>query len=233
VHLPYTERSKENLKNEGISSGKIFVIGNPIYEVLRDFKVQSDILQTLNLEKQKYFLLTAHRQENVDDFERLRWIMLSCQLVRQQYHMPVIFSCHPRTAENLRMWNIGNEGIDVHEPFSFSDFCQLERNALCVLTDSGTVQEELCILHVPCVTIRDTTERPETVECGSNILAGVEPDNVIRCVKVVLSKEPSWIPPAEYFKENVSEAVVKIVTGYLPDTRRILPVVRRGLAVVD
>jgi len=232
IHMPYTERSRQNLLSENIPAGSIYVIGNPINEVLKRFKSTSQILSELRLERCKYFVLTAHRQENVDDRDRLRSIMLACAKIRFTYHLPIIFSCHPRTAENLKAWGIGSEGIEVHEPFAFSDFYELEKNALCLITDSGTVQEEACILGVPCVTIRDTTERPETIECGSNILAGVEPDSVVRCVKAILSKPPTWTAPIEYLKDNVSETVVKIVLGYLSETRRLLPVVRRGLVGV-
>jgi UDP-N-acetylglucosamine 2-epimerase (non-hydrolysing) len=231
IHMPYTERSRQNLKDENIPAGSIFVIGNPIYEVLKDFKGQSNILKTLVLEKQKYFLLTAHRQENVDSRERLRWIMLACRLIKQLYKMTIIFSCHPRTRENLKVWNIGTEGVEVCEPFGFTDFYELERNACCLITDSGTVQEEACILHVPCVTIRDTTERPETVECGSNILSGVDPDDVMGCVNTALIRGTNWIPPVEYLKEDVSDVVAGIVTSYFPNNRRIMPVVGRKPAM--
>jgi UDP-N-acetylglucosamine 2-epimerase (non-hydrolysing) len=104
--------------------------------------------------------------------------------------------------------------LAFRDPFGFADFLTLEKNALCVLSDSGTVQEECCIFHTPCVTLRDVTERPETIECGSNILSGVEPDNVLRCVKVALSQELNWTVPPEYLRRDVSDTVVKIVAGF-------------------
>lgn len=216
IHMPYTERSRKNLLAENIKPDRVFVTGNPIYEVIKDFHCQSNILETLNLNRMGYFLLTAHRQENIDDRSRLRYIMLSCARIKAEYGLPIIFSCHPKTRANLAKWNIGSESVALRDPFGFNDFYHLERNALCVLSDSGTIQEEAAILRIPCVTLRDVTERPETVECGANILSGVEPDNVLRCVKVALSQSPAWDPPAEYLRGNVSDTVVRIVTGYLP-----------------
>jgi UDP-N-acetylglucosamine 2-epimerase (non-hydrolysing) len=103
------------------------------------------------------------------------------------------------------------KGVRFEKAFGLFDFIALEKNALCVLSDSGTVQEECCIFHVPNVTIRDVTERPETIECGSNMLSGVEPEAVLRCVRTVLSHEPSWVAPSEYLLTNVSDTVLGIV----------------------
>jgi UDP-N-acetylglucosamine 2-epimerase (non-hydrolysing) len=116
----------------------------------------------------------------------------------------------------MKKWNISKESYPLswREPLPLTDFFTAERCATCVLTDSGTVQEECCILGVPCVTLRDTTERPETIECGSNILSGVEPDNVLRCVKLAIERRGKWTPPAEYMRDNVSDTVVNIVLGY-------------------
>jgi UDP-N-acetylglucosamine 2-epimerase (non-hydrolysing) len=175
---------------------------------------ESSIQFELNLKQGKYFLVTTHRQENVDSPERLRNIILACSRLKLDYQMPVIFSCHPRTAKRIQDCGIGLEGVTIHEPFAFSDFVTLEKHALCVLTDSGTVQEECCILRSRCVTIRDTTERPETIECGSNILSGVMPVSILDCVKTVLSQGTDWTLPEGYFSRNVSDKVVRIVTGF-------------------
>jgi UDP-N-acetylglucosamine 2-epimerase (non-hydrolysing) len=214
VLLPYTERSRANLEREGFASNRIFVVGNPIYEVIKCIQ-ETDILFKTELIKSKYILVTAHRQENVEDKSRLVKILDACASLRQIYDVPIIFSCHPRTAKNMDLWGLDYSNIlTFHEPFGINDFLTLERNALCVLSDSGTVCEETSLLKVRCVTLRDVTERLETIECGSNILSGVEPESILRCTKVVIEQDTNWIPPAEYTRLNVSDTVVKIVTGY-------------------
>lgn len=221
ILMPYTERSRANLLREGICGKRIFVTGNPILEVIRHYQDRIDrskILSELKVEKGKYFLATVHRAENVDIESRLSGILCALAGLGEKYSVPVICSLHPRTKDRLR--NLGT-GLDIskirfHEPFGFFDFIRLEQNALCVLSDSGTVQEECCLFHVPSVTLRDVTERPETIECGSNILSGADRDTIEQCVQYVLSQEPAWDAPAEYLKDDVSAAVVKIVLGYHP-----------------
>lgn len=217
IHLPYTQRAKANLLREGIAADRIFVIGNPIYEVLEDTQDNEAILVSLGLTRHEYFLVTTHREENIDNKERLQNILRACSGLYHNYKVPVIFSRYPRTANRMQKWNLDAENVTFYEPFGFLDFLALEKNARCVLTDSGTVQEECCILGVPCVTLRDFTERPETVECGSNILSSVEPKSVMQAVQFVLTLCNDWIPPYEYLIPNVSDTVVKILMGYRPD----------------
>ncbi|MHB8053172.1 MAG: non-hydrolyzing UDP-N-acetylglucosamine 2-epimerase [Methanoregula sp.] len=219
ILMPYTERSRANLIREGIPASRIFVTGNPILEVIRYYQDQTDrsaILSRLKITKGKYILVTVHRAENVDIESRLSGILDALDGLGRQYAVPVICSLHPRTKDKLQHFGSGAKKTDIRffEPFGFFDFIRLEQNALCVLSDSGTVQEECCLFHVPNVTLRDVTERPETIECGSNILSGADRDTIGQCVKCVLSKRPVWDAPAEYLKENVSATVVKIVLGY-------------------
>jgi len=219
VLMPYTHRSKENLLREGIDRDRIFVIGNPIYEVLNTYAdpiAASDVLTRLGVERRKYFLVTMHRAENVDDAGRLRNLLEGLHQVGGKYQQPIVVSMHPRTADRIRQFDlvVRPEHIRVVVPLGFFDFVSLERNARAVLTDSGTVQEECCILRVPNATIRDVTERPETIECGSNILAGVEPEMIVQAVDLVLNSSCDWKPPAEYVEQHVSATVVKIVLGY-------------------
>ncbi|MFX1288282.1 MAG: non-hydrolyzing UDP-N-acetylglucosamine 2-epimerase, partial [Promethearchaeota archaeon] len=190
--IPYTTNSRENLLKEGIEKSRIYTSGNPIYEVLMEYRDkidESSILQKLNLKPQEYFLMTAHRAENVDIKERLLTIFKGIELVANEYNIPIICSIHPRTKQRLKDFKIqiDNKNIRLMEPFGFFDFVKLEKNAKLVLTDSGTVQEECCIFRIPAVTIRDTTERPETVECGSNIISGVNKDNILNCTKIMLA----------------------------------------------
>ncbi|GAA1373504.1 non-hydrolyzing UDP-N-acetylglucosamine 2-epimerase [Peribacillus frigoritolerans] len=217
-NLPYTPQSKENLLNEGIPSKRIYLSGNPIYEVLNHYDKeieQSVILDKLNLDKEDYFLVTAHRAENVDHEDRLLEIMKGINLVSEAYQKRIICSLHPRTKSRIELSPKleVHPLIEFHEPFGFFDFVKLEKNAFCVLTDSGTVQEECCLFHVPTVTIRKTTERPETIESGSNILSGIDAKQIVNCVKVMVNQQKDWTFPVGYDHKNVSDKVLKIILG--------------------
>lgn len=219
VLMPYTERSRANLLREGYASNRIFVTGNPIYEVLQQFSSEieaADILDRLGLEAKKFILVTMHRAENVDIEERLRSLTAAFNAIQQEYQIPVIISTHPRTRTYLDKYAIDQSNTEVRylPPFSLFDFIKLETNARLVLSDSGTVQEECCIFKVPNVTIRDVTERPETIECGSNILSGAQTESVVSCVRTIMARDAKWDPPAEYLATSVSDTVVKILTGY-------------------
>lgn len=220
VLMPYTERSRKNLLREGIEGRKIYVTGNPIYEVIESYKEQinnNKILNELSLKEKKYFLVTMHREENVDNEQRLKSIVKGLELIQSEYKIPVIISTHPRTKKRLSEFNLSieNRNLKFMEPFGFFEFLKLELNAYCVLSDSGTVQEECCIYKIPNVTLRDVTERPETVECGSNILSGADSGQIVTSVKTVLASKPGWVPPSEYMVQNVSDTVIKILMGYL------------------
>jgi UDP-N-acetylglucosamine 2-epimerase (non-hydrolysing) len=219
ILLPYTERSRQNLLAEGIPGRRIYVTGNPILEVIRHYQPEIDdakVFHQLKIEPGKYFLVTLHRAENVDDEERLGKFAAALNTLNREYRLPVIVSTHPHTRSRLQAFGISvkNPEIRLQEPFGFFEFVALEQKAYCVLSDSGTVQEECSIFKIPNVTLRDVTERPETIECGSNILSGADPDIILDCVKTVLSRPSDWNPPKEYLAENVSQTVVKILTGY-------------------
>ncbi|GIW79184.1 MAG: UDP-N-acetyl glucosamine 2-epimerase [Gemmatales bacterium] len=219
ILMPYTERSRQNLLREGIPSYRVFVTGNPIYEVIRVHEeqiAQSEILDRLGLTEGKFFLVTMHRAENVDVPDRLNKLVSGLDWLQREYNEPVIISTHPRTRARLEELGVQPDNPELRylEPFSFFDFIMLERKAHCVLTDSGTVQEECAIFNVPNVTIRDVTERPETVECGSNILSGAEPEVLSACVRKALKRPGKVAAPSEYLVENVSDTVVNIVLSY-------------------
>jgi len=224
VLMPYTERSKENLVREGIERERIFVTGNPIHEVLTDYARQidgSDALNRFGVAAKRYFLLTMHRAENVDDPARLTRLVDAVVGVSAAHALPVLFSCHPRTADKLKRAGLTPDParVRVLEPLGFFDFVRLEREAGAVLSDSGTVQEECAIFKVPNVTIRDVTERPETLECGSNILSGADPDAVARAMRLVLAQPADWQPPREYVAAGVARTVAKLVLGRLSQRR--------------
>jgi UDP-N-acetylglucosamine 2-epimerase (non-hydrolysing) len=216
ILMPYTHRSKENLLREGMHNKNIYVIGNPIYEVIKSREEQiakSDILKKLRLEKSTYFLATMHREENVDDKERLKSIITALQLMQKKYKIPIICSLHPRTKKRMQKYGLKNKNDEIKflTPLGFFDFISLEKQAFCVLSDSGTVQEECCIFKVSNITIRDVTERPETVACGSNILAGVDSQKILKSVEIVTNESNSWNVPEEYLRKNVSTVVIKIL----------------------
>lgn len=221
VLLPYTERSRQNLLREGIEGRRVYVTGNPILEVIEHYGAQvekSDVLARLGLEARKYFLVTMHRAENVDVEDRLRSLIESLESLQAEYDMPVVVSTHPRTRALMGRFSVnpGAHGrLQFHAPFGLFDFIALEKGAFCVLSDSGTVQEECAIFKVANVTLRDVTERPETLECGSNMLSGAGREEIMRAVRTVLDQEREWVAPPEYTVGGVSAAVVKILLGYL------------------
>lgn len=219
VLMPYTHRSKENLIREGFERQRIFVTGNPIFEVLNAYVDRIDaspILQQLRVNPQQYFLVTMHRAENVDIPDRLRNLMQGLKAVGEKYQQQVLVTVHPRTRDKLTNFKIDvqSEYLQLLDPMGFFDFVALEKQARCILTDSGTVQEEASIFQIPNVTIRDVTERAETTEVGSNMLSGANPLDLQRAVEVVLNIGHNWSPPMEYLEEYVSNTVVKIVLGY-------------------
>jgi UDP-N-acetylglucosamine 2-epimerase (non-hydrolysing) len=219
VLLPYTHRSKENLIAEGIERERVFVTGNPIKQVLDHYSAQIDgstVLADLDVEPGKFFAVTMHRAENVDVEPRLRDLVEALERLHKEYGFPVVCSLHPRTRSKIESFgvDIDRSGLQFVEPLGFFDFVHLEKAAFCLLSDSGTVQEEACIFGRPNVTIRDVTERPETIESGSNILSGTEPETILRHVEFVTGKAADWQPPAEYLAEGVAETVGRIVLGH-------------------
>jgi UDP-N-acetylglucosamine 2-epimerase (non-hydrolysing) len=219
ILMPYTARSKDNLVREGIERERIFVTGNPINEVILSFNEQieaSGALEQLKLRRYEYFLATLHRSENVDLPDRLEKLFKGLHLVAEKFNKTMIVSTHPRTASKLKQFGLNPKAdkIRLLEPLGFFDFVKLEMNAQAVLTDSGTVQEECAIFGVPNVTLRDVTERPETIEAGSNILSGAEPEAILRAVEIAVSQPADWTAPPEYTTENVANTVLKIVLGY-------------------
>jgi UDP-N-acetylglucosamine 2-epimerase (non-hydrolysing) len=223
VLMPYTANSRNNLLAEGFPPNRIYVTGNPIKEVIDHYEQQIDTsraLDELGLKKQAYFLVTMHRAENVDIEDRLQNLVEALSRLNQTWGHPVICSVHPRTRSKMTQFGIqpSEEGVRFLEPFGFFDFIQLERNAFCLLSDSGTVQEEACIFGVPNVTIRDVTERPETVECGSNILSGADVDMILTNVAFAVNKRRIWEPPREYMMDGVADTVGRILLSYrIPD----------------
>jgi UDP-N-acetylglucosamine 2-epimerase (non-hydrolysing) len=199
LFAPTTDAEKILLK-EGIPKEKISVTGNTIvdavFQNLRNADKKVNILEKLNLKKNQYILVTAHRQENVDSKEKLENILKGLQLVYKTFNIKVIYPMHPRTKKKIEKFKLKvTKGVELLEPVGFLEFLQLEKNAKLILTDSGGIQEESCILKVPCVTLRQNTERPETLEVGSNILAGTNPEKILACARKMINKERTWKNP--------------------------------------
>jgi len=217
VLLPYTHYSRENLIRENIHPSKIYVVGNPIIEVIDHFmpKIeQSKILEKMKLKPNDFFLVTAHRSENVDNLEQLKIIFLSLEKIFKKFKKRIIYPMHPRTFSRLKKQPIPN-GVEIILPLGFFDFSKLEKNAFCLITDSGTVPEETLYFKKPCVTIRESTERPETIEAGSNILAGLDADAIFDSVKQITSINPEWNWNSSLGDGKTASKVINILRGKL------------------
>ena len=216
--FPPTEKAANILINEGIDRDNIFIVGNTIVDaVLHNIdlaKQKINILSKLNLDSKKYFLLTLHRPSNVDIKDVLIEIIEGLSIMSKQFGLSIIFPIHPRTKNQIDKFNIKlpKEFIAI-EPIGFLEMLQLEQNAKIIFTDSGGIQEEACILRVPCVTMRENTERPETVDVGANILAGTSKDEIIKCANLMFSINPDWVNPLGDGKS--SRKIIDIVNKVL------------------
>lgn len=194
-----TRQAKVNLRGEGIPEEKIFITGNTIVDAVQQSlaiaRGSASTINTLGLKPGEYFLVTVHRQENVDNRARFASILKGLDRLAASFEMPVIYPVHPHSRKMMAKFDLHCQRLRLVEPVDFLGFLQLESNARLILTDSGGVQEEACILGVPCVTLRDNTERPETIEVGANVLAGVSPDKILECAKVMLDREKGWPNP--------------------------------------
>ncbi|MCD4732283.1 MAG: UDP-N-acetylglucosamine 2-epimerase (non-hydrolyzing) [Bacteroidales bacterium] len=220
-NLVYTEHARRHLLSEGLPHRRIYLTGSPMYEVLHDNmdKIKaSSILKSLNIEKKKYFVISTHREENVDNPDHLRKILTILNKLTDLYQVPVIVSTHPRTRKRLEQildMELDNR-IHFLKPFGFTDYVHLQMNALCTLSDSGTISEESAILSFPAISIRQSMERPEAQDAGTIILSGFDPDIVCGAVNAVIKehgKNPYKDIPFEYKIENTSWRVLKLILG--------------------
>jgi len=214
-----TKNAKKNLLREGIEKDKIFVTGNTIVDsiyqnlAIAKERIGSKIFKKLNITEGDYFLLTLHRQENVDIEKRLKGIIDGLNLISKKYNLPIIFPIHPRTKKMIEKFNLKfDKNIKLISPIGYLEFLQLEANAKLILTDSGGVQEESCILKVSCVTLRDNTERPETIEVSGNILVGCDKNKIIKGVELMLNKKRDWKNPFGDGKSG--KRILEIISRY-------------------
>jgi UDP-N-acetylglucosamine 2-epimerase (non-hydrolysing) len=189
-----TEIAKRNLIREGIAEDKIFLTGNTIVDAVYQNLPLAEAVNT-QFTEEDFFLVTVHRQENTDNPVRLKNIIEGLKLVKEYFNTPIIFPIHPRTLKKIREYSINTEGLNLIEPLDYLSFLKLESKAKLIFTDSGGVQEEACILKVPCVTLRYNTERPETIEVGANILAGTERTEILKKAKIMVNKDRNWSNP--------------------------------------
>ncbi|MFW6449854.1 MAG: non-hydrolyzing UDP-N-acetylglucosamine 2-epimerase [Nanoarchaeota archaeon] len=195
-----TKDALKNLRDEGLGENKIHYTGNTVVDaVQQNLKLankKKDILKDIGVEKGNYVLVTAHRAENVDNIDKLNGIFEGLILLEQHLKLPIVYPIHPRTRKKVEEYKIDvPENIKLIEPVGYLEFLQLEGHAKLIVTDSGGIQEEACILQVPCVTIRENTERPETLTSGANILAGTEPKKILNACQEILKKKKKWENP--------------------------------------
>ena len=211
-----TEEAKRNLIQDNVK-GSIYVTGNTIVDAVKQnlalARSKNRVMEELGLKPKEYFLLTLHREESVDFKENLKNILKGIRLVAETFNHEIIFPAHPRTVKRFEYFKFGsviskNKNLRIINPLGYLDFLMLLSNAKLVLTDSGGIQEESCILGVPCVTLRESTERPETVEVEGNYVAGVNPAKILRAVETMLNVKTDWHHP---FGENVSEKIIDVI----------------------
>ncbi len=217
-NLCYTEHARMNLIREGLPSKTIFVTGSPIAEVLADNieKIdQSKVLETLKLRPKGYILATAHREENIDDERRFKELFGSFNAVVEEFDMPLILSTHPRTKKKLEQADLKlDKRIQILKPFGFFDFISLQKDAFCVISDSGTISEESAMLNFPALMTRTNTERPEAVDHGTMILSGVNKDDIIRGIHTMTKYRKSDDQIPELYKPvDTSDRVLKMILG--------------------
>lgn len=222
INLPLTEHARRYLIAEGIRPETIIKTGSTMKEVLNYYMPQielSNILEKLQLSARNYFVVSAHREENIDNNLNFKRLMASLAAIAKKYNQPVIVSTHPRTRKKIEKFHLSrlHQKIKFMKPLGFFDYVKLEQNSSCVISDSGTITEESSILGFPAIMIREAHERPEGMDEGTLIMSGLEPENVLQAIKVVISQAKdgniSRIVP-DYDVNNVSQKIVRIILSY-------------------
>ncbi|MBT4434872.1 UDP-N-acetylglucosamine 2-epimerase (non-hydrolyzing) [bacterium] len=222
INLTYSSIARDYLLNEGISADMIIKTGSPIYEVLEHYRNKinkSNILKTLKIEKQNYFLVSAHREENIDSEINFSKLIKILNKISRTYNKPVIVSTHPRTQKRINKLNVKlHNKINLIKPLSFTDYNKLQINAHAVLSDSGTINEESSILNFPALNIREAHERPEAMEEGAVMMVGLEVERVVQALSLLNTqkrgKERSLDIVEDYNVFNVSDKIIRIIYSY-------------------
>ena len=232
INLPYSEIAKNYLINEGLPPDRIIKTGSPMKEILSFYrnKINSScILEDLGLKKHKYFVVSAHREENVDSEDKLNKIIDILGSISDIYKLPIIVSTHPRTRKNLEKMNIdltSNSLISFMKPFGFIDYVNMQMNACCVLSDSGTISEESSILNFPALNLREAHERPEASEEASVMMVGLNKDRILSSLSILKDQQRGELRDlnivSDYDIDNVSKKIVRIIESYTAYIRRVV-----------
>lgn len=226
INLTYSDIAREYLLREGLPPDRVIKTGSPMFEVLHFYKnkiEQSKILQTLNLSPKQYFLVSSHREENINNDRNFNRLISTLNAIYLQYHLPVIVSTHPRTAKMLKEKKIQlPEGIQFLKPFGFSDYNNLQINARAVLSDSGTISEESSILDFPALNIREAHERPEAMEEAAVMMTGLNVNRIMQGIAHLESAQEKRLIVKDYSAPNVSDKVVKIIISYIDYIQRVV-----------
>lgn len=218
INMPLSEHARKYLENEGIRPEQVIKTGSCMKEVLKHYMPQIDksrVLEELQVKAGEYMIVSLHREENVDYEQNLKDILKSLDLLASTFHKKVFVSTHPRTQKRMDALGFKNTNPNVQylKPFGFHDYNKLQKHAFCVVSDSGTITEEACLLGVPAITVRNAHERPEGMDVGTIIMSGTNPEHVIDAVKIAVGTQRASIIP-DYDVENVSEHVVKLIQSY-------------------
>jgi len=230
INLTYSDIAREYLLREGLSADKIIKTGSPMFEVLNHYLasiLNSDVLNRLNLEQYKYFVVSAHREENINNESNFSGLISSLNLIAQKYNYPIIVSTHPRTRKMIDAKELAlHNNIQLLKPLGFIDYNALQMNAKAVLSDSGTISEESSILNFPALNIRQAHERPEAMEEASVMMAGLNPERILQGLMQLESQktgdERSFRKVADYSMPNVSDKVVRIIISYVDYIKRVV-----------
>lgn len=219
VNIAYTENARRNLLQEGIDANNIFVIGSPMKEVL-DSQIEqiksSKILNVLGLQQKRYFVVSLQREENVDNASKFFSIVNVINEIAKEYKLPIVISVHPRTRKKIEELDIKfDELVRLCKPFGINDYCNLEKNAFCVLSDSGTLSEESYLLRFPAVLLRTSTERPEALDTGTILISCLDKNSVFSSIKIATSENKHHFINKEYDVDIVSEKIIKIIQSYI------------------
>lgn len=220
INMPYTEHARRNLLREGLSPENIFVTGSPMAEILKfnmDKIEKSRILDELKLKKDNYFLISIHREENVDNLSNIKIILKALDLIAKKYGYPLVITTHPRTRRRIEEFGMPDNDLFLfHKPFGIFDYVKLQKNAYCNLSDSGTIHEDAAIMGIPAVVVRESSERPEAFDTGNVILSGVNLSSILLSIDVVrkqYEESISFKTPTDYQDLNVSDKVVRLIIG--------------------
>lgn len=228
INITYTEHSRRYLLSEGFRKDHVFVTGSPLFEVLYKNKAnieKSNVLEKLRLSKGKYFVVSAHREENIDLGDNFLKLAGALNAVAEKYYFPIVFSTHPRTQKQIE-----KKGIKFHSlitnmpPFGFFDYVNLQKNAFCVLSDSGTISEESAMVGFPAVSIRTSTERPEAIDVGSIVLGGITKEEVLNAIDICINTYDgeNLILPVEYKVKDVSSRIIRVVQSYTSIVNKVI-----------